>query len=413
MQVSEILRLIRSGEAQTRPELADATRLGRNVITLRIQAAADLGLIKPSGDVRSRGGRAAEVWEPAGQHSHVLIAIQGLTGFRVVLADLGLRILENRKVQWPLTSDPVATCERMAVEMDDLIASHPGTQVWGLGLAMLAPVDFLTGQSTDPVTSVAHGQRWPREFNVRKWFVARLGVPVWVESVSNLAALGAAAAPGAPADVVFVRMQKGVGSGIISDGNLHRGADWLAGEITHITVQPDPERICMCGRVGCLDAFASEWAVEADARRAVAEGRSPHLARVGAESITVDDVVAGADAGDIACVEIVLRAADALGRVLAGVVTWFNPRRVVIGGNALASSTAFHGAMRRSLNTHALPASVDHLEVMIGDSERGEEVLGAMVMVRDLLTSPVFLSAWGPLGSPLLVDGLLTRETQL
>ena len=53
VQVSEILRLIRSGDAQTRPELADATRLGRNVITLRIQSAAELGLIQPSGDARS------------------------------------------------------------------------------------------------------------------------------------------------------------------------------------------------------------------------------------------------------------------------------------------------------------------------------------------------------------------------
>lgn len=413
VQVSEILRLIRSGDAQTRPELADATRLGRNVITLRIQAASDLGLIQPSGDARSRGGRAADVWEFSGHGSHVLIAIQGFTGFRVTLADLSLRILETRRVDWALSGDPTAMCERMAAEMDTLLANHPGTRVWGLGLGLQAPVNFVTGQSTDPVTSVAQAPRWPREFNVRQWFVERMGVPVWVESVSNLTALGATAVPGAPSDLVFVRLAKGVGSGIVSDGHLHRGADWVAGEITHITVQADPDRICMCGRVGCLDAFAGEWAVEADARRAAVEGRSTFLAGRDPASVTVDDVVAGAENGDVACVEIVLRAADALGRALATVVTWFNPRRVVVGGNALASSPMFHSAMRRTLNSQALAASVEHLEVQVGDRDRGEEVTGAMVMVRDLLLSPVFLAAWGPLGSPLLVPDLVGRETQL
>ncbi|HET7723979.1 MAG TPA: ROK family protein [Propionibacteriaceae bacterium] len=413
VQIAEILRLIRSGAAQTRPELADATRLGRNVITLRVQAASDLGLVQPSGDARSRGGRAADVWEFTGHATHLLVAIQGLTSFRVVLADLGLHIIETRRVAWSLTADPVETCERMAAELEALLRAHPEATAWAMGLGLQAPVNFDTGQSTDPVTSVAQFPRWPRDFNVRKWFVERLGVPVWVESVSNLSALGAAAAPGAPADLVFVRLAKGVGSGIVSDGKLHRGADWVAGEITHITVQDDHERICMCGRVGCLDAFAGEWAVEADARRAVAEGRSPSLARLDPAAITVDDVVAGADAGDVACVEILLRAADALGRVLAGVVTWFNPRRVVVGGNALASSSMFFSAMRRTLTARALAASVEHLEVLVSDRDRDEEVLGALVMVQDLLLSPAFLAAWGPLGSPLLVEDLRTRESQL
>lgn len=413
VQVSEILRLIRNGDAQTRPELADATRLGRNVITLRIQAAADLGLIQPSGDARSRGGRAADVWEFSGHRRHVLIVIQEPTSFRVTLADLGLRLIETRRVAWPLSGDPTQMCERMAQEMEALLAEHPESEPWGVGLGLQAPVNFVTGQSTDPVTSVAQAPRWPREFNVRKWFVWRLRLPVWVESVSNLTALGAAAAPGAPADLVFVRLAKGVGSGIISDGTLHRGADWVAGEITHVTVATDPDRICLCGRVGCVDAFVSEWAVEADARRAVAEGRAAALAGLDPARISVGDVVAGAESGDVACVEIVLRAADALGRALAFVATWFNPRRVVVGGNALASSPLFQGALRRTLTSQALAASVEHLELMVGDRDRGEEVLGALAMVRDLLLSPVFLAAWGPLGSPLLVEDLLDRDEQI
>ena len=408
-QVAEVLRLIRSGEAQTRPELSDATRLGRNVMTLRVQAAQDLGLVQPSGDLRSRGGRAAEVWGFTGHGSYVLVAMQGMTEFVVALADLGLEIIECRRVAWSLAT-PDEDCERIAAALESLIAAHKDKPVWGLGLGMLAPVDQTTGRSTDPVTSAAFGPRWPRSFDFRRWFVERMGLPVWVESVACLAALGAAAAPDAPSDLIFVRMGPGVGSGIFSDGKLHHGADWIAGEITHVTVQADSNRICVCGRTGCLEAFASEQAIEADARHASAEWRNPRLVQMKVDEVTAADIVEAAEAGDVACVEVVLSAADALGRVLASLVTWFNPRRVVIGGNRLATSPLFQSAMRRTLNAHALPASVENLEIRLGDSDRSEEVMGGIVMVREALLSPNALVEWGPLGSPLLTPNLMNSE---
>ncbi|WP_194793310.1 ROK family protein [Raineyella fluvialis] len=408
-QVSEILRLIRTGHAQTRPELADATRLGRNVITLRIQAAEELALIRPSGDLRSRGGRAAEVWEFRGEEGRILIGTLGVDRFRVALADLSGTLLESRVVEFPLTADPLRTCTRIAEEMEAVLATQEEGDLWGVGLGMLAPVNAVTGRSTDPVTSTQM-VRWPKDFDIRHWFTQRMQVPVWVESVSNLMALGGAEAPGAPADLIFVRMDKGVGSGIISGGKLHRGADWVAGEITHIAVSDDPRRICMCGRIGCLDAFAGEWAIEADAKHALAEGRSPYLTNH--PTATVDDVVAGAGSGDVACTEIVLRAAEAMGRALAAVVTWFNPRRVVVGGSALAVDPLFRSTLSRTLHARALGASVEHLELEVGARDRVEEVYGAVAMVRDALLSPDILAEWAPVGSPRKAPALLTRETQ-
>ncbi len=412
MQVAEVLRLIRTGEAQTRPELADATSLGRNVVTLRVQAAQELGLVQPSGGQRSRGGRAAEVWEPAGGAGTIAIGIVGYQHLRIVLADLNLQVIEERYIDWDPYAHAEVTCEHLAREIESLLASHPGLPLWGMGIGLLAPVQFDTGRNADPVTGATSLPRWPLDFDARAWFTQRLHVPVWVESVANLATLGAAAQPGAPADLIFVRMGIGVGSGIVSDGKLHRGADWIAGEMTHVTVQQDSDRVCVCGRTGCLETFATEQSIEADARRLIADGRSQRLARIDAEKLTAADVVEAAEAGDVACVEIVLRAADALGQVLASLVTWFNPRRVVVGGNRLAGSAVFQNALRRSLNTHALGASLEHLELQVGDPKRGEEVRGALAMVRDALLSAPYLVMWGPNGSPTATPGLLARPTQ-
>ncbi len=412
VQVAEVLRLIRTGEAQTRPELADATSLGRNVVTLRIQAAQELGLVQPSGEQRSRGGRAAEVWETAGGAGTIAIGIIGHTHLRIVIADLSLQVIEERYVPWDMQGPPEETCEHLAGEIESLLDAHPGTELWGMGVGLLAPVQFDTGRNADPVTGATTLSRWPRAFDPRAWFIERMRVPVWVESVANLATLGAAAEPGAPADLIFVRLGVGVGSGIVSDGKLHRGADWIAGEMTHVTVQADSDRTCVCGRTGCLETFATEQSIEADARRLIAEGRSQRLAHADPEKVTAVDVVDAAESGDVACVEIVLRAADALGRVLAATVTWFNPRRVVVGGNRLAGSALFQNAVRRTLNTHALGASLERLELQVGDPNRAEEVQGGLAMVRDALLSPQYLVAWGPQGSPTATPELLLRTTQ-
>lgn len=410
-QVAEVIRLIRSGEAQTRPELADATRLGRNIVTQRVQAAAELGLVRPSGHQRSRGGRAAEVWEFHGDEGRILTGIVGSFGLRVALTDLDGKVVEETWLPGELTADPVETSERMAVAMEALMRSHhPEGPAWGVGIGLPTPVNFVTGRSTSPVTVGPPGATWPSDFDIRRWFTRRMQAPVWVDSNSNLSALGAAAEPDAPEDLVVVRMERGVGSGILSDGRLHRGADWIAGEITHVTVPGDEQPICLCGRVGCLDAYASRWAIEAEAARVLAAGGSAYLA---AHGTGLDAVVAGAEAGDLACARLVLRAADAMGRALAGVITWFNPRRVVIGGNALGESPLFQSAVGRTLHTHTLAASVQHLELRYGGSQRPEEVRGAAAMVLEVLLSAEYMAEWAPAGFPIDVEVLLAKHPDL
>jgi len=59
------------------------------------------------------------------------------------------------------------------------------------------------------------------------------------------------------------------------------------------------------------------------------------------------------------------------------------------------------------LSTHALGASLDHLEIKVGDPQRNEELIGAFEMVRDALLSPRYLAVWGPNSSPRATPELL------
>ncbi len=408
-QVSEVLRLIRSGRAQTRPELADDTRLGRNVITQRIQAAQQLGLIEPDGTGRSRGGRAAEVWRFRGAAGLVCVALIGTQRFRAVVAGLDGTVIGRTDVAWPVARGPEATCERIAEELDRLLTDAGLGRPWGVAVGLPAPVDFTTGQSVDPVAPSASAGRWPRDFDVRGWFSRRYQAPAWVDAVSNLMALGASVAPGAPQDLLFVRLGTGLGAGIVSGGRLHRGAAWIAGELNHVKVADDADRLCLCGHIGCLDAYASGWTMLRDADAAVAEGRSPYLADAASRGVlTLDALSEGARLGDVACREIVIRSAESLGAVLAGFAMWFNPAEIVIGGFRIAQDELFLLTVNRTLRLNALAATMASLRVRAGDPDQAEAIAGAVEMVTDALVSAAYLAEWGPVGSP--TDALALRE---
>lgn len=411
--VSEIIRLIRTGQATTRPEIARATGLSRNTVTLRVQTAQDLGLIAPSGGLKSLGGRAAEVWQFRGESGHILVGMIDASQFYVALTDLNGNVLGRTDKTWRVDEGAEASVRKVADEMHPLLEQHGVTQPWGIGIGMAAPVDFGTGLSADPVAPSKISYRWPLDFDVRQWFSNEFSAPCWVDSVINLTTLGASRAPGAPADMIYVKIGTGLGLGLVSGGRLHRGATWVAGELNHVSMTDDPERICLCGRIGCLETYSSGWAILTDGQRAADSGKSPYLAAIAAtRPLSLDDIGDGVLFGDSGCVEIVVRAADMLGRALSWLITLFNPARVAVGGFAISENGLLRSVLERTIRTRTLAASVADLEITQGVPDQQESLLGAVDLVTETLTSAEWLSEWGPVGSPVGVKKLLKRKTQ-
>ncbi|MDR2988681.1 MAG: ROK family protein, partial [Nocardiopsaceae bacterium] len=127
------------------------------------------------------------------------------------------------------------------------------------------------------------------------------GVPVTLEHDANCGVLAETirgAGQGSDS-VVFLTVSTGIGMGTMLRGKLIEGARGAAGEIGHVTVMPGG-RACICGRAGCLEAYASGAAIAKMGRDALLEGNSLTLASLAAEPgrITAREVVAAAPAGD-------------------------------------------------------------------------------------------------------------------
>lgn len=159
------------------------------------------------------------------------------------------------------------------------------------------------------------------------------GCPVKVTNDANAAALGEIWM-GAASDynsAVMITLGTGVGGGIIIDGKIVDGSHGYGGEIGHMTVDPFDDRVCNCGKTGCLELYASATGIVYETKKALEVSDKPSSLRE-LDEVTSKDIFDAAKEGDTFAKEQV----ENLGRKLAiatgNIALMVDPEVFVIGG---------------------------------------------------------------------------------
>ena len=395
-----VLDYVRTSGSATRPQLVAATGLSRAMVTQRVTELVDYGLVVEGGLGPSTGGRAPRTVQFRADAGYLLVADLGATSIDVGVADLAGTILAHRAEPADIAAGPAETLGRV----DELFARLVGERgdlpraLWGIGIGVPGPVEFESGRPISP--PIMPG--WDR-YDVRARFAA-YGVPVWVDNDVNLMALGELRAGVARGhdNVVFVKIGTGIGAGIVVGGKLHRGAQGCAGDIGHIQVLDDVPVVCRCGNVGCLEALAGGAALGRDGEALARDGRSPFLAALAAEHGTIGaaDVARAATHGDAASVELLTTAGRRVGATLAGIVNFFNPSLIVIGGAVAGAGDLLLATIRQSVYRRSLPLATRDLVVKRSTLGDRAGVIGAAEMVTDELFAARQLVQWLADGAP-------------
>jgi len=219
----------------------------------------------------------------------------------------------------------------------------------------------------------------------------RIGLPVVVEHDANAAALAErrfGAAAGA-STVVFLALGTGIGSALLLDGELYRGAHGVAPELGHVRVVPSG-RACPCGKSGCWERYCSGTALAATAVELLAGdgGRSSVLARLVAADpgqVTGQRVAAAAREGDGVAIAAMADLARWLGEGLTLVADVFDPELVVVGGGVAESAPLFLDEAREHYAATVTGAGRRAL-ARIRTAQLGEAaaVVGAAQLAREL-----------------------------
>ncbi|MHB8959383.1 MAG: ROK family transcriptional regulator [Candidatus Limnocylindrales bacterium] len=396
-----VLDEIRLGRSRSRAELVARTGLSRSVVAQRVSELIDRGLVIEGDTGPSTGGRPPRQLAFQAHAGHLLIADLGATSIDVAVTTLDGRILAHLDEPADVGAGPDMVLGRVEELFGRLRAAIRGRErrVWAVGIGVPGPVEFRTGRPISP--PIMPG--WDG-YPVRDRFAARYGAPVWVDNDVNVLAMGewrSGIAVGHD-NVVVVKVGTGIGAGIISDGRLHRGAQGAAGDVGHIQVSGARPVICRCGNTGCLEALAGGGALAREGERAARSGSSPWLAaaldRSGA--VSAEDVAMAASSGDPVALELLDAAGHQIGAMLAGVVNFFNPSLVVIGGGVARSGDALLAAVRETVYGRSLPLATRDLLIQRSSLGTLAGVIGGAAMVAGELFSRDALARWVDEGTP-------------
>ncbi|HWV24080.1 MAG TPA: ROK family transcriptional regulator [Thermomicrobiales bacterium] len=273
-----------------------------------------------------------------------------LTGEELIIAltDLGAELIDVRRL--PLGDDlsPEAVLALLGEGFDDLRASHPDRRIIGLGLGMAGVIDRERG-----ACRFSPFLPW-RDVDLRDRIEERTGLPTIVENDVNALTIAERwfGEGASSSNFLVVTIGRGVGMGIMLDGGLYRGSRDGAGEFGHITMIEHGRR-CNCGKEGCVEAYASESAIQRAASAAI--GRE----------IVLDEAIAAVRAGDDRLAAVFLEAGHILGLALAGVVSLLNPALIIISGEGTRFVDLLMPSLRRSLVKHSFDGFADDARLLV------------------------------------------------
>jgi glucokinase len=272
--------------------------------------------------------------------------------------------------------------ERMCETIQAAVASAGLTmnQIAAIGVATPGTMDIPAGIILDPPNL----QPW-QNMAVREPIERRFKVPTAFQNDANAAAMGEYWV-GAGKDLhslVLYTLGTGVGGGIIIGGIVVEGEHSHGAELGHVKIEMTNPRQCGCGRMGCLEAYASATAVIKRTREALAQDRGQSRLH-GVKDLSAKDVFDAAALGDELADKIVEDTAFYLAVGTVNMMHTINPNVVAFGGGMIATGEGFLQRIRRHVAEMAFPVPSAKTKIVYAQLGSDAGFIGAAACGRQL-----------------------------
>ncbi|PTX60303.1 glucokinase [Melghirimyces profundicolus] len=284
---------------------------------------------------------------------------------------------------------PERVLERISEAIRNVMA---GGEVDGIGVASPGPLDARTGTILSP-PNLPGWDRVPLKAELEQKF----GVPVRVENDANAAAWGEYLwGAGMNSDpLVYITVSTGIGSGLVVNDRLLRGADTFAGELGQMVLEPSRAQGGHL-RDGTLEGLASGTAIDALAAEAAGPGsRIWKLAEADGERPRAEHVFAALKEGDPDAEAIVEKVIHYLAVGVANAIHFLNPRRIVIGGGVAKAGDRLFTPLRERVEEWLMPSFVGTYDILPSALGDDAGILGAAALWEEGKKGSVS-PAWTP-----------------
>ncbi|MGH9519018.1 MAG: ROK family protein [Terriglobales bacterium] len=276
----------------------------------------------------------------------------GGTNLRIAAVSAEGRILEKINLDTEVKEGRERVVGDMCAAVAEIESRLTEGKLVGIGIGVPGIINLANGM----IRQSPNLPGWS-DFPVRDDIERRLRTHVILENDANAAALCEkwVGAGRNAAGLCMITVGTGIGGGLILNGRVWHGRDGMAGELGHMTIDPNGA-LCGCCNLGCIEAYASAGAITRLAMAAIRVGRSPGLAREAEMlgELTAEIVYIKAKQGDLVAREIFDMVGRSLGVGLANLINIFNLPLYVVGGGVARGWDAFAPGLMAEVRKRSL-----------------------------------------------------------
>ena len=335
----------------TLAELTKELKISVPTITKLVQELADENIVNDLGKVETPGGRRPNVFGLTSSTIYFAGVHVGRDRMNCVITDLQNNMIYEVTYDDFELIDSEQCLETICENIERFIreCGFDRNKILGLGVCIVGRVNTSEGRSFKYFTSL--------EESLREIIEKRVGLRVIVENDTRARCYAEYhfSRSKNESNVIYLHLGLGVAIGIVSDGKLYYGKNGFAGEFGHIPFF-DNEKICFCGKKGCLETEVSGIAIEEKMNELVRNGANTILRKryEAKEQIHINDIVNAALNDDNLSIELIEEAGEKVGKAVAFLINIFNPESVIVGGNLAAAGDYIMLPLKSATNKYSL-----------------------------------------------------------
>ena len=377
---SIILNKIRTDAPISRAQIAKETKLTPPTVSSNVKELIEQGIVIESKLGESQGGRKPTMLLINQKAFYVIGVDAGPEKIDCILVDLAGSIIQrsSSRLTTPITNeqyltilkDCIHTCmQSTPAIMDNMI---------GIGVAMHGVVEVKTGTSLfAPILGLTN---IPIKEELEKEFM----LSVKVENDARAMALGESwfGDQGEVDSMLAVNIGHGVGAGLVIDGKLYHGAQDIAGEVGHMTIDLHGE-VCECGNRGCLQTFITGPALVRRAKKSLlaVDGEN--------QQISGEKIYELAISGHEDFRTLLRETGEIIGIGLTNLIHIINPEKIVLGGGVTKSGQFILPEILKTIEERALTPQAKKTKIVITTLGDDATLLGAVSLLLVELFEPV------------------------
>lgn len=377
-QKSKIIRtLSKSRNALTIPELQKQVRISPPTTIKLINELIEENLVREEGKKETENGRKPMLYSlNINRFYAVGVEIQ-FKRISVSLVRLDQKVIfEKQDQNFDLKNTSECLQDVITFIQDTIEESKVAKDnILGIGIGLTGRVNTITGESYNffNFTEKPVGQYLSDIFQKRVIIDNDTHVMGLAEQVLGQAKDAR--------NALVLNVSRGLGMTIIANQKLITGGMGFAGEFGHMQLE-NSDKLCICGKRGCLGMEVSGFALEENFKIAIQEGGTSLLLNdKSLDKIRYEDILTAANQGDGLSINLLQNMGEILGKTLGNIINLLNPEQIILGGKFAQAGHIFTDSIKTGINKTALPLPLKY--VTIKNSLLGSEsvCIGASAMI--------------------------------